>query len=295
MLLRKKSRPLSIECSCSSRSDLVLEARVTTRTCLKLLKIPGLSNKQYRQHSSTRCLVLYQAWFTACSINLRTVFNHTDPRRAAVSSNLRGFDITRDVYGAAVRACALSGGTGRALFLLKDATRRGVPLLPAAVAAVMRAAGWQQALAIYDAFVELAAAQAQTRSASEDTLGGGVGDSLGDTGGDLPSPPPGGQARQLHLLSEVAPGWEGVCQAALEVCAKGGKWESALEILNVLRAGGGGAELSREAYDKAIEVCGDAKAWDMVLLLVAEMRSDGVPTSPAAFETALKVCCNVLL
>ena len=52
---------------------------------------------------------------------------------------------------------------------------------------------------------------------------------------------------------------------------------------------GGGGELSREVYDKAIGGCGDAKAWDMVLLLVAEMRSDGVPTSPAAFETALKV------
>ena len=161
-------------------------------------------------------------------------------------------------------------------------------MLPTAVAAVMRAAGWQQALALYDAFVELAAGQAQTRSASEGPLGGVVGDSLSDAGGDLPPPPQRGQARQLHLLSEVAPGGEDVCQAALEACAKGGKWEIALEILNVLRAGGGG-ELSREAYDKAIEVCGDAKAWDMVLLLVAEMRSDGVPTSPAMFETALKV------
>lgn len=199
------------------------------------------------------------------------------------------------MYGAAVRACALNGDTGRALFLLKDATKRGVPLVSTTVAAVMRAAGWQQALAIYDAFVELAAGQAQTRSASEGTaLGGVVGDSLGHAGGDLHAPVPRGQARQLHLLSEVAPGWQGVCQAALEACAKGGKWESALEVLNVLRAGGGGAELSKEVYDKAIEVCGDAKAWDMVLLLVAEMQSDGVPTSPAAFETALKVRCVAL-
>lgn len=196
------------------------------------------------------------------------------------------------MYGAAVRACALSGDTGRALFLLKNATKRGLPLLPTTVAAMMRAAGWQQALAIYDTFVDLAAGQAQTRSSPEGTtLGGVVGGSLGDAGRDLPAPSPRGQARQLHLLSEVAPGWESVCQAALEACAKGGKWESALEILNVLRAGGGGAELSREAYDQAIKVCGDAKAWDMVLLLVAEMRSDGVPTSPAAFETALKVRC----
>lgn len=154
----------------------------------------------------------------------------------------------------------------------------------------MRAAGWQQALTIYEAFVELAAGQAQTRSASEGGSPSGVGGSLGDAGGDDLPGCPRGQARQLHLLSEVAPGWKGVCQAALEACAKGGKWETALEILNVLRAGGGGAELSMEAYDKAIEVCGDAKAWDMVLLLVAEMRSDGVPTSPSAFETALKVC-----
>lgn len=153
----------------------------------------------------------------------------------------------------------------------------------------MRAAGWQQAIAIYEAFVELATRQAQTRSASEGGPTGGAEGSLGNAGeGDLPGPRR-GQARQLHLLSEVAPGWEGVCQAALDACAKGGKWETALEVLNVLRAGGGGTELSREAYDKAIEVCGDAKAWDMVLLLVAEMRSDGVPTSPAAFETALKV------
>ena len=145
------------------------------------------------------------------------------------------------MYGAAVRACALNGDTGRALFLLKDATKRGVPLAPKAVAAVMRAAGWPQALAIYNAFVELAVGQAQTRSASRGatTLGGVVGDSLGNAGGDVHAPVPRGQARQLHLLSEVAPGWEGVCQAALEACAKGGKWESALEVLNVLRAGGG--------------------------------------------------------
>lgn len=66
------------------------------------------------------------------------------------------------------------------------------------------------------------------------------------------------------------------------------QWERALEILSILRAGGGGAELSKAAYDEAIEVCGKGRAWDMVLLLVAEMSSDEIPMSPATFETALK-------
>lgn len=61
-----------------------------------------------------------------------------------------------------------------------------------------------------------------------------------------------------------------------------------------MRAGGGGAELSKAAYDEAIEVCGNGRAWDMVLLLVAEMSSDEIPISAAAFETALKVSEHLL-
>lgn len=167
------------------------------------------------------------------------------------------------MYGAAVRACARSGGTGRAIFLVKDALKRGTPLLPADIADVMRtvtnqAAGWQPALALYDAFLEIIMGQAQERSASETEDG----DSTDDA--DDGAAPLSGQRWRLHLLPEVAPGWEDVCQAALEACTRAGEWERALDVLNILRAGGGGAELSREAYDEAIDVCGKGSAWDMV-------------------------------
>lgn len=146
---------------------------------------------------------------------------------------------------------------------MKDALKRSIPLLPADIADVMRtvttqAAGWKQALALYDAFLEILVGQAQERSASE-TGGGGSSDDADDRAAPLS-----GQRRPLHLLPEVAPGWEDVCQAALEACTRAGDWERALEVLNILRAGGGGAELSGEAYDEAIEVCGKGCAWDMV-------------------------------
>lgn len=179
----------------------------------------------------------------------------------------RGVEIDRAVYTAAVRTCARSGETGRTLFLMKDAARRGMGLLPADTAAAMRtltkqSAGWSQALAVYDVFLELAAGRAQAKSKLETSSD--VTNLMGDAASDDLSGPFLGQGWQLRLLSEVTPGWEDVCQAALEACTKGEQWERALEVLNVLRAGGGGAELSREAYDKAIEVCGNGCAWDMV-------------------------------
>ena len=203
----------------------------------------------------------------------------------------RGLELNADLYGAGVRACACNGDTGRALFLMKEASKRGAPLLPADIAGTMRivskqATGWRQALALYEGFLELALEKA--RRAAEISDFDGAGSFPGDTtnGADGPLL---GQGRNLHLLSEIAPGWETVCQAALEACTSGGQWERALDVLGVLRAGGGGTELSKAAYDEAIEVCGNGRAWDMVLLLVAELSSDEVPISPSTFETALKV------
>lgn len=169
-------------------------------------------------------------------------------------------------------------------------------MLPADIASTMRvvskqAAGWKQALALYEGFLELALEQARRASKTSDV--DGAGSSPNDTINDVPGPLL-GQGRNLHLLSEVSPGWEAVCQAALEACTSGGQWERALDILGVLRAGGGGTELSKAAYDEAIEVCGNGKAWDMVLLLVAELSSDEVPISPSTFETALKASLRLL-
>lgn len=207
------------------------------------------------------------------------------------------------MYSAAILACLRSGDTGRALFLLKDASKRGVSLLPEDVADTMRTVskqgtGWRQALALYEGFLELAVEEAQAKGSTKGVEVDAVGPSLDITDecddnskqnvdDDVPSPLD-GLGRQLYLLSEVAPGWEDVCQAALEACTRGGQWERALEVLSILRAGGGGAELSQENYNQAIEVCGNGRAWDMVLLLVAEMSSDEIPISGAASETALK-------
>eukprot|EP00903_Cladosiphon_okamuranus_P010313 g9760.t1 len=204
---------------------------------------------------------------------------------------LRGIELNAELYGAGMRACARSGDTGRALFLMNEASKRGARLLPADIAGTMRifskqAAGWRHALTLYEAFLELSLQQARRFSETGDDGAGSLPDDTTNDAGPLL-----GQRRNLHLLlSEIAPGWEVVCQAALEACTSGGQWERALDILSDLRAGGDGTNLSKAAYDEAIEVCGNGKAWDMVLLLVAELSSDEVPISPSTFETALKGC-----
>lgn len=206
----------------------------------------------------------------------------------------RGLELNADLYGAGVRACACNGDTGRALFLLKEASKRGSPLLPAHIAGTMRivskqATGWRQALALYEGFLEVALEKA--RRASETSDDDGAGSFPDDSTNDAAAGP---ELGHLYLLPEIAPGWEAVCQAALEACTSGGQWERALDILGVLRAGGDGTELSKAAYDEAIEVCGNGRAWDMVLLLVAELSSDEVPISPSTFETALKASVHLL-
>lgn len=199
------------------------------------------------------------------------------------------------MYGAAVRACARGGGTEQALFLLKDATKRGTPLPPADIADTMRAVseeadGWQQALDLYEVFLQVGAEQAQERIASEASQGGlGL---LDDADDQLPGPLS-RQRRPLHLLSEISPGWEDVCQAALEACTRGGQWKMALEILNVLRAGGDGPELSREAYDEAIDVCGNGGAWDMVRLSFLETFSGVLGCACSMCREAHGVCVVV--
>ncbi len=207
----------------------------------------------------------------------------------------RGLKLSAALYLAAIKSCTGNGDTGRALFLLREAAKRGTPVLPTDIADTMRtltlskqASGWKQALALYEGFLELALEEAKSASeANEQRFG--VDDDVNSFHDATEDGIPGallGQARHLHLLSEILPGWETVCQAALEACTSGGQWERALDILSVLRAGG---ELDCQvAYDEAIEVCGNGEAWDMVLLLVAELSSDEIPISPSTFETALK-------
>lgn len=177
----------------------------------------------------------------------------------------RGVEINAAVYQAAVKACACSGGMTRAIFLMKDAMKRGTPVTPAAVAETIIAVikqgrgSWQQALSLYEAFVELVVGQGrQVRAAGPiSTPGEGVG-SLNSVD-SLP-----GAARRIHMLSESASALEEVCQAALEACCVGGQCERAVEVLNTLRAGGLGGQRSMAAYEKAIVLCGKGRAWEKV-------------------------------
>lgn len=173
--------------------------------------------------------------------------------------------MSASIYGAAFQACVYGGDTGRAIFLLKDASKRGMSVPPATVANTMRVvskqeSGWNHALSLYYAFLEHTVGQGQAGMVPN-TGQGGV-DSLGNAKDSYE-----GILRmrqRLQKISEAGPGLTIVCQAALESCVIGGQWERALEILGTLRAGGGGAQLSREAYGKAIEVCGRCCAWDTV-------------------------------
>lgn len=165
-------------------------------------------------------------------------------------------------YEAAVKACACSGGITRAIFLLKDASKRGMPVRPTAVAETIsavtkrRRSCWQQALSLYDAFVQLVVDQEQEPASQR----GNGADALNGTD-SLPS-----AVRRLHRLSESGSLLEEVCHAALAACAAGGQWERAREVLDTMRAGRTGGKLSTAAYDKTIDVCGQARAWDMVNL-----------------------------
>lgn len=116
-----------------------------------------------------------------------------------------------------------------------------MPLPAADIADTMRAvakhrAGWRQALAIYEGFLEIGLAQA--RSASKDKQQGvgvdGLRPSDDSTNGDDVPGPLLGQGQLLHLLSEITPGWETVCQAALEACTSGGQVTAPSILSNVL-------------------------------------------------------------
>lgn len=129
--------------------------------------------------------------------------------------------------------------------------------------------GWQQALDFYELFLQLSVELGQEFFLSKVAQGldghtdyaiDGVG-SFDDEGDDLLSSLEDNKRKlPVHLPS----GFEHVCQAALEACTVGGKWEKALEILDVLRTDGGEAKLSSEAYNEAIQACGNGDAWKTV-------------------------------
>lgn len=197
-------------------------------------------------------------------IRLRGIRTHVDC--CIFFSWRRGVQLDVAVYEVAVRACTRSGDIARAIFLLKDASKRGMPIPPYCIACIMRAVindeitGWQHALSLYGAFLKLMLSQGQ--SAMEPGLGTNEGELERKHRGDVTPR----AMERMQWLSEFGPQLEEVCQAALEACTKGGQWQRALEVLNTLRAGGSRGQLSRIAYDKAIDACGKAGAWEMVRL-----------------------------
>lgn len=187
---------------------------------------------------------------------------------------VRGLDINSPVYTAIVLACASGGEAGRALFLVKEAAKRGTPLLPSDVASAMRKlmmmsgsraqSEWSQALALHDLFFEIAADLLAQTTDQSDSLGEASPPLRDSDSKDLRVELLGWTPRRLQLLSGTVPGWEEVCQAALEACRKGGDWGKALAIFNILRMGGDGVEPSEKAYEEVIATCGGGGAWDMV-------------------------------
>lgn len=187
---------------------------------------------------------------------------------------VRGLDVNSPVYTAIVLACASGGEAARVLFLVKEAAKRGTPLLPSDIASAMRKlmvmpgsqaqSEWSQALALHDLFFEIAADLLAQTTDQSDSLEEAPPPLRVSDNKDLRVELQGWTPRRLQLLSGAVPGWEEVCQAALEACRRGGDWGKALAIFNILRVGGGGVELSEKAYEEVIVTCGGGGAWDMV-------------------------------
>jgi len=73
--------------------------------------------------------------------------------------------------------------------------------------------------------------------------------------------------------------------AAISVCAKAGRWQEAIALLEGMEAHG--LEPNAVVFTAAITACGRAKQWKKALELFHTMEKRGLPLPTASFNAAI--------
>lgn len=76
--------------------------------------------------------------------------------------------------------------------------------------------------------------------------------------------------------------------AALDACAKAGRWRVAIELLESME--GKGLSPTTRAYNCAVAACGRAREGRRAVRLVEKMREEGVELDVISFGAAISAC-----
>jgi pentatricopeptide repeat domain-containing protein 1 len=204
-------------------------------------------------------------------------------------------------YTSAISACAKDGAWRRALRLLLRMPIVGCSpnaiSYNAAISACARAGEWRAALALLRRMRRSGAQQADAVA-----RGGGKGKQLRSSKG----------RRRASGAGAVGPGRSGgragrggaagrraggaavpsptivSYNSAMAACARGGAWESALSLLDVMREDG----LSPDAisYNTVLDALARKAQWRASLQILEQMRSHGVPPGAIALSMAASAC-----